>query len=762
MATIAITRSSKLLGALVIFLGGLGAVALPLTELNPAPAQMPTSSQHMATQLEAETYTPAPGTTVRIAFRMKPERGWHGYWSNPGDSGLAPSVRWLLPDGMRASPLRHPSPSLLEVSGLASYVHKGSYELLANLQVPTSAKPGEKLAVSAVMDLLVCSDQSCVPETKKLTLDLTVTNWKMPAITNRRFDALEAKLPQQTTTPGKVNVAGGRLNLTVDLPHGIKPSSARLYPLSTDSFEAGAVQTVRLHNGQLLFSVPTQLTATPSTFSGVIGTSDASGSKSFAVSAKAAAAPAILVPSATEAMPDKLTAKTDPSIIASQKTGTNNITVSDRPILAEARHAGLLTLFIAFIGALLGGLILNLMPCVFPILSLKALSIARSGGTEATARREAVAYCVGAILVCVGLGGLLLGLRAAGSEAGWAFQLQDPRVILALLLLTLAIGFNLAGLFELRGFGFGQRLAKKEGAAGAFWTGTLAAFVATPCTGPFMGAALGAALLLPALGALLVFAGLGLGLALPFLVIGFVPAVRSRLPKPGLWMESFRRILALPMFVTAIGLAWVLGRQTGVDGMTLGLASAVALASGLWWLGRRQAVGAGRLWVIAVPIVIGIVAAMALLPNSTLSAAPISSLTSKVEPFSAARLAELRADNVPVFVDFTADWCLSCKVNDKLAIDTNRTQEAFRKAGVVTLIGDWTNGDPEITKFLASHQRNSIPYYLFYGAGKPAKILPQILSPGLLEATALSTIPSEVQFKPLGKNAILKLGHRAS
>lgn len=742
MARIAITGTSKLLGALVIF-GSLAAVALPLAKLSPAPAQIPALSQHMETRLEAETDAPAPGATVRVAFRMKAEPGWHGYWLNPGDSGLAPSVRWSLPEGMRASPLRHPAPNVLKVIGLSSYVHNGSYALLANLTVPKSAKPGAKLPVSAVMDLLVCSDEACVPETKKLTLDLSVANGKTTAASDRRFDALEAKLPQQIAAIGKVSVAAGSLNIVVDAPPGIEPSSTRLYPLSTDYFEAGVPQTVSLQNGKLLFSVPTQLKATPATFNGVIVTSQASGSKSFAVSAKAAPTPAIAFTPVAAPVPDQLIARTEPDIMGSQETGTAN--VSNKPMAAPALQAGPWPLIVAFMGALVGGLILNLMPCVFPILSLKALSIARSGGTEAAARREAVAYSAGAILVCAGLGGGLLALRAAGSEAGWAFQLQDPRVILALLLLTLAIGLNLAGLFELRGFGFGQRLAEKQGAAGAFWTGTLAAFVATPCTGPFMGAALGAALLLPPLGALLVFAGLGLGLALPFLVIGFVPAVRSRLPKPGLWMDSFRRFLALPMFITAIGLAWVLGRQTGVDGMTLGLASAALLAAGLWWLGRRQAVGAGRLWVAIVPIAIGTVAAAAFLPNPTVSAAPVSSLASKVEPFSAARLAELRADNVPVFVDFTADWCLSCKVNDKLAIDTDRTQEAFRKAGVVTLIGDWTNGDPEITKFLASHQRNSIPYYLFYEAGQPAKMLPQILSPGLLEATALSSGRSKAE-----------------
>lgn len=254
-----------------------------------------------------------------------------------------------------------------------------------------------------------------------------------------------------------------------------------------------------------------------------------------------------------------------------------------------------------------------------------------------------------------------------------------------------------------------------------------------------MGAALGAALVLPPAGAMLVFAGLGIGLSLPFLLIGFVPAVRGRLPKPGAWMDTFRRILALPMFLTAIALAWVLGRQSGVNGMTLGLASALLLTIGLWWLGRRQMLGVERSWEPALPVMALALAVILVIPsNPAAQASTVNKQTGIREPFSEARLAELRAENVPVFVDFTADWCLSCKVNDKLAINTQRAQSAFRQAGVVTLIGDWTNGDPAITKFLAEHGRNSIPYYLFFAPGEAARELPQILTPALLEETALA------------------------
>jgi thiol:disulfide interchange protein len=337
---------------------------------------------------------------------------------------------------------------------------------------------------------------------------------------------------------------------------------------------------------------------------------------------------------------------------------------------------------IAFAGALLGGLLLNILPCVFPIISLKALSLVRSGESEAAARREALAYTAGVVLTCLALGGLLLGLRSAGVAVGWAFQLQNPWIVALLLVLAVAITANLAGWFTLPGFGGGEQLAQQDGVKGAFWTGALAAFVATPCTGPFMAAALGAALVLPVPAALLIFAGLGLGMALPFLSIGYVPALRSRLPRPGAWMETFRRFLAIPMGLTALALAWLLAGQTG-------------LAKEIPFL------------------------------------APAAS---QHTPFSEAKLAALRGEGKPVFLYFTADWCLTCKVNEKTAIETDAVRSAFRKKGVVVMVGDWTRSDPAITRFLEAKGRSGVPLYLWYAPGKEAQELPQLLTPAMLAA----------------------------
>jgi thiol:disulfide interchange protein len=299
-------------------------------------------------------------------------------------------------------------------------------------------------------------------------------------------------------------------------------------------------------------------------------------------------------------------------------------------------------------------------------------------------------------------------------------------VILLLLLLVTAIALNLAGLFRLRAVTGGEDLARSGGVRGAFFTGALAAFVATPCTGPFLGFALGAALVLPTWAALAVFAGLGLGLATPFLLLGFVPALRRRLPKPGAWMERFQRILAVPMFVTALGLAWVLGRQSGVDGMALGLGSALLLGLGLWWLGRRQ--GERRIWLPLALIVLAIAAPLPFV--RTVEAVPAGHAPGGMaaEPFSETGLARLRAEGTPVFLYFTADWCLTCKVNERAALDQAEVAAAFRARGIRVMVGDWTSGDIAIGRFLERHGRSGVPLYLYYAPGRDAETLPQILT----------------------------------
>jgi cytochrome c biogenesis protein CcdA len=443
-------------------------------------------------------------------------------------------------------------PHRLIIAGLMNYVYEGDYAQLIDVRVPAEVAPGTTLPIRARVDYLACTDEICVPETANVAVELEAGATPGAQTNRAMFDRFRQALPKPLGIEARFERAGNRFRLAIPVPAGLELREPYFYPLTDGALSYAAAQTFSRAGDTLIVETEAPSTGTGlDAVEGVLKLSDGNG-----LSLKA-------IPGAVPA-------------------GTPLRLEGEQPALGAA------AILAALAGAILGGLLLNIMPCVFPILSLKALSLAKAGGDEGAAKREAIAYTAGAVLICLALGAALLALRAGGVAAGWAFQLQDPRVILSLLLIITAVALNLAGLFELPALTGGGRLAERGGLSGAFWTGALAAFVATPCTGPFMGAALGAALVLPTAVALAVFAGLGLGLALPFLLLGFVPALRRRLPKPGAWMERFRRLMSVPMFLTALALAWILGRQAGVDGMALGLAAAMVLALALWWVGRRQ------------------------------------------------------------------------------------------------------------------------------------------------------------------------------
>ncbi|MFC3308879.1 protein-disulfide reductase DsbD family protein [Blastomonas aquatica] len=685
---------------MAIFRALLGACLLAGLALPAAAQPLQRGPNNIAASLVAESAAPAPGSTIDLAFAMTPKSGWHGYWQNPGDAGLGMTLTWDLPNGVTTAQLRYPVPETLIIAGLMNYVFEGPYAPLVALTIDPSVRPGTRLPISVKADWLACTDEICVPESTTLTTSLTAGDGAISKADRSRFDGWRQRLPAPLGSQATYQVDGQIIRIAIPYPAGGAIDAPYFFPSTDPGVSYRAPQAFFRDGDRLIVQTEASGTLT-GPLAGVLRIGEHLGLE----------------------------------LVAQAGTVAPGGVRIDAAAAEEPSGDVLALLATALGGALLGGLLLNIMPCVFPILSLKAISLAKAGGDERAARRDALAYTAGIVLVCVALGGLLLALRAGGEQIGWAFQLQDPRIILALLLLVTAISFNLAGLFEFGSISAGSSLTAKSGATGSFWTGALAAFVATPCTAPFMAAAMGSALILPVPAALLVFAGLGLGLALPFLAIGFIPALRRRLPRPGAWMATFRRIMAVPMFLTALALIWLLGQQTGNTGVLWGLAAAMLLAMLLWWLGARQAGGRSG-WVPLVPALASAIAAIVLLPMAAGASSPRTSAnaTLPTQVFSEAKLAELRSANTPVFAYFTADWCITCKANEAAAIQREATAAAFKQAGVVVLEGDWTRRDAEISRYLEAQGRSGVPLYVWYKPGSAPVILPQVLTVDTLTA----------------------------
>jgi DsbC/DsbD-like thiol-disulfide interchange protein/cytochrome c biogenesis protein CcdA len=637
-------------------------------------------------ELVAEGPAP-PGGEVELAIHMRTNPGWHGYWLNPGDAGLPMEVKWQLPAGFATGALRYPVPTRLTIAGIMNYVYEEDYAVLVRLKVPGGASGTVPIRASATW--LACTDKICVPEKGELALDLPVGTGTPE---RSRFDGWRRALPRPLVSPAKFELSGDKLRVAIPLPRDVGIEEPYFFPADDGPVDYAGKQHFRRLGDLLLAELPRRK-GEPKTVGGVLAFGDGRGLEIRAVPGDVAEGGRSIGETGSNAMPW------------------------------------------AVLGAIAGGILLNLMPCVFPILALKALHLARSGGEAREARRDALAYTAGAIAGTGALGVALLAIRAAGAEAGWAFQLQDPRTIMLLLLLAVAITANLLRAFEL------PVLGGRMQPAGSFGTGALAAFVATPCAGPFLGAALGTALLLPIYGSVAVFAALGLGLALPFLLVAFIPALRKKLPKPGPWMVKLQRILAIPMALTALACLWLLYRLGGADAALGGFLWSAALAAVLIVLGRGQRGGRKLGALVAGVALMVTIFAVGTAPKPQAGAARS---VAGAEQWSEARVASYAGQGRPVFVYFTADWCLTCKANEVAAIDRDEVREAFKAAGVKVLAGDWTNGDPEITRFLESRGRAGVPLYLWYEPGRGAEELPQILTPGMLvdRARSFETRPS--------------------
>ena len=620
------------------------------------------------------------GGEVELAIVMRTRPGWHGYWLNPGDAGLPMEVQWRLPPGFSVSDLRYPVPTRLTIAGIMNYVYERDYAVLVRMKAPPGASG--TVPIRAEARWLACTDKICVPESGSFELDLPVGT----GTPNRaQFDEWRRALPRPLATPAAFQSTGDVYRVAIPLPRSVAVDDPYVFPIDDGPIDYAAPQKF-FRDGDRLVAHLKMKRGDPRELRGVLALGDGRGLEFRALR---------------------------------------------RPVGSDGTPLGTIeggTILWAVLGAIAGGILLNLMPCVFPILALKALHLARSGGEAGHARRDALAYAAGAIVGTGALGLALVAIRAGGTAAGWAFQLQDPRTIMLLLLLATAITANLVGLFQLPAVGGGTR------PAGSFGTGALAAFVATPCAGPFLGAALGTALLLPLYGSVLVFAALGLGLAIPFLAVAFIPWLRKRLPAPGAWMKRLQRFLAIPMGATAVAALWLLYRQSGEQGLWIGLAAAAILAIALAIVGFRQKRGQSLPLFALGLAVVSLVAAIALAPVKQ-ETAPAKFAGADVWSEDTVRR-ELAAGH-PVFVYFTADWCLTCKVNETAAIDRDPVRQAFKAAGVKVVAGDWTNGDPAITRFLESRGRAGVPLYLWYEPGRAEpEELPQVLTPAMLISRA--------------------------
>jgi thiol:disulfide interchange protein DsbD len=691
-------------------------VVLGLLLVGRAQAAM-TDAGHVQLELVPAAASIAPGQTVYVALHEKIRAGWHTYWRNPGDAGEPPRLGWTLPTGWKAGDIVWPAPKRLPVGPLMDYGYEGEVWLPVPVTAPKAAPAGKPATLKAAVSILVCQNV-CVPEDATLQLDLPVAAQSAPASSAGIAEALAAA-PHGPPLQAAMSYKAGLVKLAVlgAALHGPAVRDAYFYPFSSSVIDQPKPQTVvRGPRGLTLTLQPGYAFKTGPAPKVLDGLLEVDG-RPFEVQARQGPLPAAAA-------------------------GLGPVAAADDSGFAGGQ--GIAGLALAAGAAFLGGIVLNLMPCVFPILSMKAASLIARPHEAGAARAQGIAFLIGVLGAFLALAGVIIALRGAGQAVGWGAQLQPAVVTAGLALVLLAAALDLSGVFEIGASlqGLGGGLASRADLLGAVFTGALAVVVAAPCTAPFMGPALGYALTQPALPALAIFTALALGFAAPFTLLAFSPALLRRLPKPGPWMDVLKKVLAFPMYAAAAWLLWVLAAQTDRGSLAAAFAAAVLVGLAAWIFGaaqRRSATGkrAGTVFALAGVSAALAVAAVAAAPYD----APPSSGNVAVaagipsEPWSPERVASLRAEGKPVFVDFTAAWCVTCQVNEQTALNTGEAVKAFQRTGAVYLKADWTNRDNAIAKALADQGRVGVPLYLVYGKdGGAPQVLPQLLTSGLVSA----------------------------
>lgn len=667
----------------IILLLALVAVALPVRAM---PASQMASSEMTQTRLTADRTAIQAGEPFWLALEMMLSPQWHSYWENPGDTGMTTTMTWALPEGFSAGPIHWPIPERVEMAGLMNFAYEGMVYFPVPITPPKDLPAGEyRFTLKA--NWLVCKD-ICIPESAEYSLTLPVgvatddPNPMLPYL---------AALPKPLKADAQYSVSADALTLSIPLtaiaPH--QGMDATLFPLTDGMIDNLAAQKTVWDDKGLHLSVARGASTETPPLKGLLSFGEGADAKAgFIFTAEAATSPT-----------------------------TNASTEAE------------LSLALALLLAFAGGLVLNLMPCVLPILSLKALALVKkSSASRREASAHGIAYTGGILVSFACVAGLLILLQQAGSAVGWGFQLQSAGFVTFLALVTCVVGLNLSGVFTVPHLlgSAGSELAAKKGATGSFFTGVLAVLVATPCTAPFMAPALGFALTQPPLQAFLIFQALALGFAAPLLLVSLSPRLLAFLPKPGAWMQTFKQLMAFPMYATSAWLLWVLTRQGGEQALAEGLALLVGASFLLWLHEHMKNKLAHEVFHIGLLV-------FTVFFGWLLLSGPGALPEVKQETFSEERLAQLRAENTPVFVYATADWCITCKINEASSLRTSTVMEHFQKEGIVLMEADWTNRDDHISAYLASFDRQGVPLYVFYPKdNQEPRLLPQLLTPYLL------------------------------
>ncbi len=683
----------------------------------PALAQEPPQESHVQVRLLANADAAVPGQTVTLGVQQLIVPGWHTYWRNPGDSGEAMNVKWALPSGYQPTDLLWPAPRRVPYGPLMNFGYTDEAVMLTDLAIPANAPIGQTLALRANVNVLVC-DEICIPETQAIALDLPIRASSSPA-NAELFAGAARKLPQIIDWATNTEIDANEVRVRVTLPSyaadiGKAASDMEFFPLEWGYIENASDQ---------------RATFEPSTGTLTLRQQRASGRDIAAIE------------SAGYVLTDGEQAWQFAGPIKNAPAASIGAMAQSAPDAVSLDTPLLLMLLFAF----LGGMILNLMPCVFPVLSMKALHlVALPQGERGHASRAGVFYALGVVAMFLVLGAVLLALRGAGEQLGWGFQLQNPATVALLAWLLFTVGLNLIGAFDLRiAFGGEMLLAgRHHPLVAAFLTGVLATLVATPCSAPFMATAIGAALTQSPAIALLIFAFVGLGLAAPFVVLCCSPALQKILPRPGAWMETFRQLLAFPMFASVIWLVWVLAQQGGPGAVAWALTGMLGLGLAIWLFDRQPVTRARRMLAMAAGglVMLATLSTLAFIVPRDAVSVEDPARTDNARAFTPDALETALKGNTPVFVNMTASWCITCLVNERVALDTPAVHDLFAAKNLTYLKGDWTNRDPAITAYLQSFRRSGVPLYVLYparqadGQRPPAMVLPQILSLDTLAA----------------------------